>query len=237
MKRRIFGFQRLVRCPKWTPASRRSLSCTSLMNDASRRGVDLPPPSSVEPPSRDPGPASSGVCDNASLALRELEPLARPRLARLLPFHLARIARQQAALAQNAAKLRVVLQQGAGDPQTDRARLSRQTAAVDPDLHIETALVLRHDQRLLRMLLQREPRQVVTQRPPVDLPIPRARPEVDPRNTRLATARAVMLPHLGRHFRSPAAAVAAPRADASAPRTPAAPSASADPAWSWAAYP
>src|SRR5690606_20379737 len=114
---------------------------------------------------------------------------------------------------------------------------TRVTAAIDGHLHVETTLLIRHDQRLLRVLLQRWPRQIFGQRTTVDLPAPRPGTQIHPRDARLATARALVLLHLRRHFRSPEASAADPRADASARRTPAASSSSADPGWSSAAYP
>src|SRR5690606_40839376 len=114
-----------------------------------RRSVDglEPRPSRRRGASRRADPSKR--CSPGS-TLRELEPLARPRATRLLPLHLPRVARQQAALAQRAPQLRIEAEQRAGDAQADRAGLPALAAALDVHLDVEATLQLRHDQRLLR---------------------------------------------------------------------------------------
>src|SRR5665647_502521 len=65
------------------------------------------------------------------LPLRELERLARLGAAVLLALDHARVAREETALFQNAAQIRLEIGQRLGDTVTHRARLARQTAAGD----------------------------------------------------------------------------------------------------------
>src|SRR6187200_801716 len=97
MKRRIFGFQRRVWWPKWTPASSSSFIVTST-KDLSLLGF---------------------------LSLAELEPGAGTLLTVLLALLLARIAGQKACRLQPVAQLTVVLEQGARDAVPDRSGLAR----------------------------------------------------------------------------------------------------------------
>src|SRR5689334_10236293 len=95
----ILGFHRLVRCPKWTPASSISL--------ISGIGILLLTLSPSLP----------------SSTLAELEAAARARAAVFLAFHRARIARQEPVLPQCLPELRLVGHQGPGNPQPHRAGL------------------------------------------------------------------------------------------------------------------
>src|SRR4051794_5690963 len=110
----IFGFQRFVWCPKWTPASSRSFNAI---------------PFKVPP----------------ILAFAELEALARALLPVLLALLDARVARQEAFLLQLRPELQVVLDQGAGDAEAQRAGLAGDAAAGDRRQHVE--LVRRFGQR------------------------------------------------------------------------------------------
>src|SRR5690606_3825554 len=200
MNFRIFGFQRLVWCPKWTPASRsclRSISCirsiastmgfasTALTRTVAREGTPTARPamSVIRPLGSTPSRST----------LRELEPLARAGLTGLLAFELPRIARQETLLAQHATQPLVVADQRSRETETDRARLTRQTTAVHRDLDVESTLMLRDLQRLLSMLLQGETREVLGQRTTVHFPVPGAGAEIHPRHARLAPTHAVIL--------------------------------------------
>src|ERR1043166_945036 len=103
----IFGFQRFVWCPKWTPASSRSFNAI---------------PFKVPP---------------NPLTFAELEALARALLPVLLAFLDARVARQEAFLLQLRPQLDVVLDERPRDPEAERARLTSDAAAGDGREHVE----------------------------------------------------------------------------------------------------
>src|SRR3954453_9879850 len=86
----IFGFQRFVWCPKWTPASNRSFIAIALKL--------LCPLWRIE---------------NCRLTFAELEPFARAGHAVFLAFLGARIARHQSGFAQPRTQFRVVLDERA----------------------------------------------------------------------------------------------------------------------------
>src|SRR5581483_2323795 len=89
----IFGFQRLVWCPKWTPASNKSFIAIALKLSGS------------------------------FLTFTELEPLAGSSHAVLLALLGARIARHEPRLAQARPKLGVVLDERARDAEAQRTGL------------------------------------------------------------------------------------------------------------------
>src|SRR6187200_287181 len=99
----IFGFQRLVWCPKWTPASSRSFNAIPFKV----------PPLLTE------------------LTLAELEALARALLPVLLAFLDACVARQEPFLLQSRPQLEVVFHQRPRDAEAQRPRLSGDAAAGD----------------------------------------------------------------------------------------------------------
>src|SRR5437867_9023086 len=101
----IFGFQRFVWCPKWTPASRRSFIETATKT--------LPP---------------RGV---APLALGILEPLACPGLAVLLALLRAGVTGQKPLGLQTLAEFGIVVEQRPRDAEPDRSGLARDAAAFD----------------------------------------------------------------------------------------------------------
>src|SRR6266446_5472434 len=111
MNSRIFGFQRLVWCPKWTPASRSSFIVTA---------AKWSPFPSWPGPSKKPGAGST---------LRELEPGTRSALPVLLALLDARVARQEAGRLQARPQGRVELDQRPRDAVTHRPGLSRLSAA------------------------------------------------------------------------------------------------------------
>src|SRR5918993_3590334 len=115
----IFGFQRFVWCPKWTPASSKSFNAIPLK---------LPP---------------------IPLPFTELEALARALLSVLLTFLDARIARQEAFLLQPGPQLQVVFDERPGDAEAQRAGLTGNTATSDGREYVELLAGLSHDQRLL----------------------------------------------------------------------------------------
>src|SRR6476469_8252570 len=161
----IFGFQRRVWCPKWTPASSSSFIVTST-KEFSLLGL---------------------------LALAELETGAGALLAVLLAFLLARIARQEPGRLEAVAQLAVELEQSARDAVPDRAGLARAAAARHRDTDVEPLHRLRQLQRLLDDHLQHFVGEVAVERTAVDLEVPRARAQVHARRGRLAAARAVVL--------------------------------------------
>src|SRR5688572_25931519 len=130
---------------------------------------------------------------SSCLTLRELEALACARTARLFPFDLTRIPREQPALAQRLAHLLVIAEDRARQTQANRACLTRLTATINQHVHIEPTLQVRRRKRLGRMLLQRRAREEIVRSAAVDLPIPAARTNPDPSNTGLAATYAVVL--------------------------------------------
>src|SRR2546422_10921207 len=121
-----------------------------------------------------------------SLSLTELEPLARTRAPRLLPLHGAWIARQQTLLTQLLAVPFVGQAQRPRDAHAHRTRLPSDSAAGDPRAHVEGAQRVRRGERLLDVRHEGRPREVVPQIAPIDVPLARARREVDPRHAHLA---------------------------------------------------
>src|SRR6201992_4271308 len=83
------------------------------------------------------------------LALRELERLARLGAAVLLALDHAGVAREEAALFQNAAQIRLEIGQRLRDAVTHRTGLARQTATSHGADHIILARTSGGDQRLL----------------------------------------------------------------------------------------
>src|SRR5262252_3120634 len=103
----IFGFQRFVWCPKWTPASSRSFNAI---------------------PFKVPPLLTAPIGD---LAFAELEALARALLPVLLALLDARIARQEALFLELRPQLGVVFHERARDPEAERASLAGDSAARD----------------------------------------------------------------------------------------------------------
>src|SRR5690606_3605855 len=125
------------------------------------------------------------------LSLRELEPLAGARPARLLPLDLARVARQQTLLTQHPAQLLVIGDERACQTHADCTGLSRLTTTVDVHQDVEPRRRLRHDQWLQCMLLVRRPWEVLGQRTPVHHELATARPEPYPCHARLSATQTV----------------------------------------------
>src|SRR4051812_29008180 len=92
----IFGFQRFVWCPKWTPASSRSFNAIPLK---------VPP-------------------ENVFLSLAELEALARSFLSVFLSLLDARVSRQESRLLEALAQRDVLFPARARDAEAQRAGLS-----------------------------------------------------------------------------------------------------------------
>src|SRR3712207_3658952 len=109
------------------------------------------------------------------LPLAELELLARLRAAGLLALHGARVAREQAEVAQLAAVPLVDLHQGAGYGEAERPGLPGEPAAGHVRLHVKAAERVGDLERLLDGEHVRGAREVVTERAPIDVPLPRAR--------------------------------------------------------------
>src|SRR5574341_1367480 len=161
----IFGFQRRVWCPKWTPASSRSLietlAATAITSGATVETAVVSDNS--RPPSYQPDagsdwlrafrPQESGLVFRSS-TLAELEPGAGALLSVLLALLDARVARQEAGLLELDAQLGVVLAERSRDRVSDGARLGGHAAAVDRGYDVELVVRLRHRERLLDDLLQ-----------------------------------------------------------------------------------
>src|SRR5881398_2274737 len=155
--------------------------------------------------------------------LTELEPLARSRPPRLLALHHARIARQESLLPQLLAVLLVRQAQRARDREPQRSRLPRHTPAPAQRPHVERAQCVRGRERLLDVRHQRRPGEVVPQRAPVDVPLPRAGRQIHARYA---------------YFAAPHRVPAQLRRDAAAHRAAAAPSGcGCCAAWGWSGPP
>src|SRR5262249_44858558 len=106
----IFGFQRFVWCPKWTPASSRSVIAVTaklppfsilLNTQTSTRGQRA---------DRNPGPAVGALpLHDVISTFTELEALARSGHSVFLAFLCARVAREETLVLQSLAELGVVL--------------------------------------------------------------------------------------------------------------------------------
>src|SRR4051794_7338455 len=147
----IFGFQRRVWCPKWTPASSSSFIVTSTKEFSLL----------------------------LSSALAELEPRTGTLLAILLAFLLARVARQEAGRLEAVAQLGVESEQSAGDAVPNGAGLARAAAPGDADGDVELLHRLGQLQGLLDDHLEHFVRKVVVERPAVDLHGSGAGPQID----------------------------------------------------------
>ena len=84
--------------------------------------------------------------------------------------------------------LSIGLDQRPSDREPERAGLARLAAAVHVGLHVEGAQRVGGGEGLLDVLHQRRPREVVAQRPAVDVPFAGAGGQIDPRHARLAAA-------------------------------------------------
>src|SRR5512143_1718923 len=110
-------------------------------------------------------------------ALRELGPLAgflEPGLAALLD---PRVTGQHASALELGPQRRIDVAEGTGDAVPDGRRLAGDTSAVDPDAHVDVALVAALHQRLLGDRLQVGTREVLLQLPLVDLDAAVTRPQ------------------------------------------------------------
>src|SRR5437867_12161807 len=196
----IFGFQRLVWCPKWTPASSSSFMVTAGATLAStlvakKRLLDC------ASPGRRPGfPASrqAGGSRLPSLPLAELEATARALLAVLLPLLDPGVPREEPRLLQPLAQLQVDHAQGAGDAVAQRARLGRDAAAVQLRLHVVLVVRLGHREGLLDEHLERlVAAEELVERVVVQRERPGARKQADPRDGRLPLPGCVVLGRCG----------------------------------------
>src|SRR5262249_12532380 len=157
MKMNLFicGFQRRVWCPKCTPASSRSFMLISATDDllgfCRRSAVPVAPPAARAGPRR-----VGGACEmDSGLPLAALEALARARLPVLLPLLHARVARQEALPTEQRLQRIVLPHERARQAQPDRARLAREPAPRDADVHVELVAEICHHQRLERVQHER----------------------------------------------------------------------------------
>src|SRR5262245_36259981 len=133
----IFGFQRRVWWPKWTPASSRSFMRMSLIRLLLR--LFLRPAGRRAARRRRACGAGGAQRLRGFLPLRELEALAGARLSVLLALLHAGVAGQHAFLAQHAAQRLVEAHERPGDAEADRAGLAGQPAAVRRGVHVVAA--------------------------------------------------------------------------------------------------
>src|SRR5215217_6661143 len=113
-----------------------------------------------------------------SLPLRELEPLPRLRTTGLLALDRACVAGEQAKVAQLATVRLVDLHQRARDGESERTGLTGLTTTGHVGLHVVLAEPVGCRERLLDRGHQCGTRKVVTERPPIDVPLAAAGLEV-----------------------------------------------------------
>src|SRR5205085_809220 len=144
-------------------------------------GRDAPLPARARPPALRRGtapgrervrvlarPAPRRARTSGGLALRELRRLARLVQPGLLALDLARVACEEALALQRHAQLRVRLDERAGDPVADGARLSGQPAAVDADAEVVLPFDAGHLERRDGDRLPDRAREVFLERAAVD---------------------------------------------------------------------
>src|ERR1700722_3148172 len=124
----------------------------------------------------------------ARLALGVLRRLTGLLQAGLLALGDPRVPGQEACPLQGRAALRVDQDQGAGNAQAQRAGLTADPAAGDPDDHVELVLSPERHERLLDELLVNLVREVVLERPAVDLELAGAGRDAHPGDGFLAAA-------------------------------------------------
>src|SRR5712692_7676927 len=131
----IFGFQRLVWWPKWTPASSNSfieISTAKVPPIKVRTSIPRegkPSPAGTLPAVNLPRRSPAGT-ETFSLALAVLEALARALLPVLLALFHPRVARQETVLTQARAQLGVHDLQRAAKPHAHRVGLPGNSAAL-----------------------------------------------------------------------------------------------------------
>src|SRR5713226_2188387 len=182
----IFGFQRRVWWPKWTPASSSSFIVIStakfppnriaVCGGGSRRqrtaycrllaGRDLSGPTRVNPLELGLAPDRAG--GPQKLSLRELEALTGTLLSVLLAFLHSRIARQEPVFAQRRAQLRIEPRNRPRQTHAHRSRLPAHAAAMGRHHHVHLVGDIREFQRLDRVMLPRVIRKILLHRPAVD---------------------------------------------------------------------
>src|SRR5713226_285627 len=147
--------------------------------------VRLPPPSSPAH-IRPQADTQSGIRRCDSLALGELEALARPGAAGLLALDDARIAGQEPLLPQLRAMPLVREAQRPRDRQPQRPGLPRHPTAATDGPHVAGPERVGRGTRLLDVRPERRPRKIVAERATVDVPLPRAWREIHARAPDLA---------------------------------------------------
>src|SRR5262249_1660755 len=134
-------------------------------------------------------PSPAGFCNTwVGSTLRELEALARTRLAVLLALFHARIAREEALGLEGGTQVGVGLDEGARDPVADGAGLAGRAAAGDIDPRVELGGRFRLVQRGGGGNAQRFRRKIVVERAAIDRDLAAAVRESDARNGGLAAA-------------------------------------------------
>src|SRR5215471_5451122 len=179
----IFGFQRLVWCPKWTPASSNSfidiagkmppdyITCHTKTRAVQSEICAVRYSRLVELGSNIAEPEAENASGPRGLTLGELEPLAGALLTVLLALMTTRVASQEAEFLEFSAQFRVELHQCTGNPQTGSARLARDTAAACQNHNVKLVQGLGGSQRLPDRGARRLGREVVLKRAIVNLDV------------------------------------------------------------------
>src|SRR2546426_3711316 len=179
----IFGFHRLVWCPKWTPASRSSFIETEIKYRLLSWVMGAP---------ADPCPRGTDP-NGARSAFRILEARPGSPLAVFLSLLDPGIAREKPRLFQPGSEFPVVVHQGPGETMTDGAGLPRMSSARDANLNVELVGGLGQKEGLPDHELQAFSLEVLVQYTIVDSNFPGSRPEKHPRRGVFPPARAVIL--------------------------------------------
>src|SRR5713101_3417960 len=193
----IFGFQRLVWCPKCTPASSRSLMLTLVAGGV--LGVVVAkkqPPRCFSPvgPSGAPGLSGPSSPRGSRSTLAELEAATGALLPVLLPLLGAGVPGEESRLLELAPQLEVEHAEGPRDAVAQGPRLGGDPAAVQGGQDVEFLVGLGQRERLLDQHLQGfMAAEVLVERLLVQGHLARAGAQVDPCDRGLALARPVIL--------------------------------------------
>src|SRR5918992_196588 len=126
--------------------------------------------------------------ERSGLPLRELEPLASLRTARLLALDRARVPRQQPEVTQLAPVRLIDLYERARDGEAKRSGLPGRAAALEARADVVAPERVGCRKRLLNRADQRRARKVIAERASVDVPLAGARADVYAAHRFLAAA-------------------------------------------------
>src|SRR6266571_7054350 len=208
----ILGFQRLVWCPKWTPASSNSFmvmlanqpphlvcifripcGCSRLPfpSPHARYGKNLTPVSCFQLLVSSPETRNQKL--DTALPLAVLESLSRAFLSILLAFFGARVPANQSLGLKFLAQLGIEQHERTSDAKLHRIGLAVHSASGNPGDDIEPSGRVGRQQRLLGCGTLRRRHEILFKWTPVNLELTAARTQIDARDCRLAASRTVIL--------------------------------------------